>query len=646
MRADAWAAERLGYVPQEWQPGLMREHGRRLAAAERLTPGTGQLSAAVRAANLWLYELTERMRGVRVPVYMSDAELCDFARERAREAFSLAEALPGRYLSAPDFRARLAAFVCRYGINPPEPLRVTKKGSTVGVADAPAIRRMTCDLWWRRRLRVSQCRAVEGFAVELGRVHVRSEVYASDATVNRRQQQRQRNRLAMEATECVNLDTGEVFNLAELADKGTANKALRRAEFMTRVAGFDAVSRVRGDAAFMLTLTTPSKYHRMKTFDGKPVRNKKWNGCTPREASLYLTTLFQRMRAKWQRKGIRPYGFRVTEPHHDGTPHWHMLVFVPQEQADLMLQIFAEYAMKEDGNEPGAKERRYDVEPIDLSKGTATSYIAKYVSKNIDGHGITDGDWEGQVDAATGAIRVDAWCSAWGIRQFQQIGGAPVGMWRELRRMEANEGHGEVLRRAMSAADAGNWQAFIDALGGVDVPRKALPLRLAKTEPGKRWDYFGGCAYVAAPGQYGEEAGAAVFGVDELGKVWPSRRFRWEMRHGAKSADKKPCFTVLSGSVLGGRAQPDRPWSPVNNCTHEGKANERSAANQGGMVGSDGGGESGKSCRRAVEESAITFQGHGRGLHRTATVGHDAPAAGHRPTVGATGRHARNDRRG
>lgn len=643
MRADAWAAERLGYAPQDWQPGLQREHGRRLAAAEKLLPGTGQLSAAVRAANLWLYELTERLRGVRVPVYMSDAELCDFARERAREAFSLAESLPGRYLSAPEFRARLAAFVRRYGIEPPAPQRVTKKGTLAGVADAPAIRRMTCDLWWRRRLRVSQCRAVEGFAVELGRVHVRSEVYASDATVNRRQQQQRRNRLAMEATECVNMDTGESFNLAELADKGQGNKALRRAELMTRVAGFDAVSRVRGDVAFMLTLTTPSKYHRMKTFDGKPVRNRKWNGCTPRDASLYLTTLFQRMRAKWQRKGIRPYGFRVTEPHHDGTPHWHMLVFVPQGQADLMLQIFAEYALKEDGDEPGAKERRYDVEPIDLSKGSAAAYIAKYVSKNIDGHGITDGDWEGQVDAATGAMRVDAWCSAWGIRQFQQIGGAPVGLWRELRRLEASEEHGAVLSAAMSAADAGNWQAFTDALGGVDVPRKDMPLRLAKTEPGKRWDYFGGCEYAAAPGQYGEEAGAAVYGVAESGKVWPSKRFRWEMRHGARAADKTPCFTVLSSSVSGGRAQPERPWSPVNNCTQEGKANERSEADRRWMGGSERGGKGGKSRRGGVEKGAVALQDDGRRLRGAVAVGNDSPAAGRRASFGAnTGDHGRN----
>lgn len=113
------------------------------------------------------------------------------------------------------------------------------------------------------------------------------------------------------------------------------------------------------------------------------------------------------------------YGFRIAEPQHDGTPHWHLLLFVGPEHRTTLRKIMRHYALQEDGNEPGAHKHRFKAVPIDWSRGTATGYIAKYISKCIDGFGL-DKDLNGY-DIGQSIVRVEAWASAWSIRQTEII---------------------------------------------------------------------------------------------------------------------------------------------------------------------------------------------------------------------------------
>ena len=153
------------------------------------------------------------------------------------------------------------------------------------------------------------------------------------------------------------------------------------------------------------------------------------------------------------------------------------------DEADQVRQILRDYAFEEDGVElitAKARKARFHAETIDPER-LRHRLCGQIHFQNIDGYALDDElDDESGKPMKEAAAAAAAWSARWRIRQFQFVGGAPVTVYRELRRMSDHDtamGLSVEFAAVHDAADVGDWAGYINAQGGPFVRRDELVAR-------------------------------------------------------------------------------------------------------------------------------------------------------------------------
>ncbi|MGF1762463.1 replication endonuclease [Aliivibrio kagoshimensis] len=386
-----------------------------------------------------------------------------------------------------------------------------------------AVLKMQTEVWIEKRLLKLRAQYIEYAQIALERVGTekhQTKYISAMSFSNWKIKQREAEQFVKNMT-VFNDETGERYALADVVKRTTSNPENRRIEMMVRSRGFEELATELGYTALFITWTLPSKYHRVSS---------KWNGASVKEGHNKLMSKWAIARAQLSKLDIKYFGFRVAEPHKDATSHGHYFLFCHADCKDAVIDIIKSTAIAEDRYELGDDiSPRFDVKECDPEKGGATAYIAKYISKNINGNHMPESK------AQEGAFMARAWASTHGIRQFQQFGGSPVSLWRNLRKAKPQQTLiDSKLEELRQAADSSKWKLFCQLASS------------AKIE------------YEKKKNKYGETV-SKIIGFSWLGKVIETASEHYSLiktkdvaRHAlALDLKKKRSFA---------------PWSTENNC--------------------------------------------------------------------------------
>jgi hypothetical protein len=218
--------------------------------------------------------------------------------------------------------------------------------------------------------------------------------------------------------------------------------------------GIDQLALDQGMRYMMITLTCPPEMH------PNPSTTCSWNGIRAKQAYQFLNNANEAVKRRLANKGIafskgEAFGIIVSEPHKDGTPHLHLLMYHRPEDQDLIKEEYIK--------EFHWHEKAIDFSPENPDRKNAargSSYLFKYLSDSF--YDAKDDMNDVITGKRSKAKRIAAWRSQIGARAFRTFGlRRCAGLWRNCRKLkEVKEDCGPILKNAIEAACANDFHRF------------------------------------------------------------------------------------------------------------------------------------------------------------------------------------------
>lgn len=313
----------------------------------------------------------------------------------------------------------------------------------------------------RRAIRTAIRRFNEQAAHILGLVGASVQKYVSDKTLWNRRNQLDLQAKWLEDTTVISDDSPDMKPIPLSECIRTAKHRFN--ELYTLVSGQERRFTSQGLIALFVTLTAPARFHPNPTQG-----NNQWDGSTVAENHEWFMTDWVRTRALFSKHGVMLEGFRVTEPHQDGAEHWHVLLYVNEQDIETVKALIDRHF----AHSPHAVKYKHDfAKPTDKNgkkeKGhaTAAGYMLKYLVKSVSAGEDTGTSADNNEIFKKDTAAADAWRATWGIRAFQFFGvlHGKLTLWREMRRLETSPEE-EDAARLWRAARGGRGQLFISII--------------------------------------------------------------------------------------------------------------------------------------------------------------------------------------